>query len=538
MCGIYACLHYGNEPNSYEYKEIDVRGPDDTKVIDEKEYKLVFHRLAIVGINSGSQPFNMGNIQLMCNGEIYNYKELIDEYKLPNKTGSDCEVILHMYKMFGLERTLNEIRGEFAFILINKETGILHFARDPIGIKPLFMNTVYDNNKIKYMELASLVKGFSLQKARCEHVLPGTLYTYDISKHILNSQRYLELKYVPDEKVTKEVIYEKLEQAVIKRIKQTERPFGFFLSGGIDSCTTLSIAMKSGLLVEKPYVFTFGFHENAPDVINAKVFVNWLKNKYGKNCIEWHLVIKTVEEGLSLLPEVIRVLETYDTTTIRASTPMYMLSRYIRDNTNVKVLLSGEGSDELFGGYLYNLYTPNKYAFRSEIINALNNLYVYDVLRADRSTSHCGLEVRPPFLDIDLINTVLKSAELLPSKTTTKKLLRDIIEMYNLLPDEILYGRKEAFSDAVGLNWLDSVKKHTTLLLSEGKNEELEFSPHIKPKGNTEKYFQTVFSVIFPNKWHLLPKIWLPNQDWVNTNGESSARALSIYTNPENKKQK
>ena len=531
MCGIYACFHHGSQPDEYKYQKISPRGPDETNILDEAEYKLVFYRLAIMGVKSGSQPFQLDKVQLICNGEIYNYRELERKYNFNNKTGSDCEVILHMYYLFGIERTLNEIRGEFAFILVDNNIKVVHFARDPIGVKPLYINSLVDKKTGHHemMELSSLIKGFSNELGKCEHVLPGYLYTYDINKHILSHQKYIELKYMPNPFITKNHIYEKLERAVLKRIIQSERPLGFFLSGGIDSCTILSIAMKSGLLQEAPHVFTFGFDKNAHDVKMAKIMVDWLKNKYGEKCLKWHLVIEPVENGLAILPEVINMLETYDTTTIRASTPMYMLSKYIRDNTNVKVLLSGEGSDELFGGYLYNLYAPNEHAFRSEIISSLNNLYIYDVLRADHSTAECGLEVRPPFLDIDLINTVLSCDLLRMSKTTTKKLLRDTINIFNILPEEILNSRKEAFSDAVGLNWLDEVKKYSYNQMIKYNDVTNDESPHIKPKGVTEWYFQKLFSESFTNKWHLLPSIWLPNQLWVNTDGESSARVLPAY---------
>ena len=533
MCGIYACFHHGNQPNEYKYENIKNRGPDETNIIDDNDYKIVFHRLAIVGIKGGSQPFQINNIQLICNGEIYNYRELEKKYNLINTTGSDCEVILHMYCLFGIEKTLNEIRGEFAFILVDKNINVVHFVRDPIGIKPLYINSVIDEKTKKYnmLELSSIIRGFADKINNCEHVLPSYIYTYDINKRILSNQKYVELKYTPNLFINKYNIYERLENAIIRRITQSERPLGFFLSGGIDSCTVLSIAMKSGLLKGTPHVFTFGFDKNAHDVKMAKIMVDWLKKKYGDNCLEWHCVIEPVETGLNILPEVINMLETYDTTTIRASTPMYILSKYIRDNTDVKVLLSGEGSDELFGGYLYNLYAPNEYAFRSEILNALNNLYIYDVLRADRSTAECGLEVRPPFLDIDLINTVLSCDELKSSKVTTKKLLRDTIKIFNILPDEILNGRKEAFSDAVGLDWLDEIEKYANKQLNvynivENSNG---LSQHNKPKGITEYYFQKIFSELFPNKWYILPKIWMPNQSWVDTGGESSARVLPIY---------
>jgi len=538
MCGIYACFHHGNSDNYYQYNTNRSRGPDETRVLDRANYKFVFHRLAIVSVENGHQPFASDNVDLMCNGEIYNYRELEEEYGLPNNSGSDCEVILHLYRMFGIEQVLNLIKGEFAFILSDKKQNLVHFARDPIGIKPLYicykpMCSELVNNKIAVLELSSTIRSMFLYYSNdAYHVKPGTLYTYDMKHKTISSQVYKTFNYAPfyEEKSSYNIIYDELKKAVIKRITQTERPFGFFLSGGIDSCAVLSIAMESGKLKEKPKVFTFGFYDSAPDVKMAKVMVSWLKQKYGENCLEWHLVIEPIENGLQIIPEVILALETYDTTTIRASTPMYMLSKYISEKTNVKVLLSGEGSDELFGGYLYNMYAPNNFAFRAEIINSLNNLYYYDVLRADRTTAACGLEVRPPFLDIDLISVVLNSPELKNGKKT-KQLLRNILADNKILPLPILEGRKEAFSDAVGLDWQEQVEKRATLIME--TIDQNDYSPHIVPTSNTAKYFQYLFLELVGRQWNILPKLWLPNQLWVNTGSEPSARALSIYSNPE-----
>lgn len=523
MCGIYS--YFGEKTldveNKGNYEKIKLRGPDETVMHKLDDGICVFHRLAINDIGDGQQPFVFGNYTLLCNGEIYNHKELSKQYNITTKSKSDCEIIIHLYELLGIEHTVRLLDGEFAFILIDNKEKVTHFARDYIGIKPLYYREVIKDSKTIELELSSNIKGM-YDNTDVQHVLPGTIYTYDRTFNILCSQKYKCLTYLPMS--ADNDIFKALQVAVTKRITNSDREVGFFLSGGIDSCTVLSIAMKSQLLKYPVNVYTFGFNENAPDAVAAKKMITWLKEKYGDESINWHLVIDSVENGIKTLPEVINVLETYDTTTIRASTPMYMLSKYISEKTpNVKVLLSGEGSDELFGGYLYNKYCPNVWSFRSEIINALNNLYVYDVLRADRVTADCGLEVRPPFLDYNLVNTVLSSNNLTHETSDTKQLLRDILKTNNVLPDVILYSRKEAFSDAVGLNWQDAIAEYSVLYKNKNQNEKIKYS------NPTEFFFRDVFYKLYKDMFHILPKLWLPNQSWVFTGNEPSARALSVY---------
>jgi asparagine synthase (glutamine-hydrolysing) len=291
----------------------------------------------------------------------------------------------------------------------------------------------------------------------------------------------------------------------------------------------LGIALKYYLdknVAVKFDVFTFGFSNEAPDVISAKLAIGWFNERY-PNCINWHLVIRTIEEGLNTLPAVIDAVETYDTTTIRASTPMYLLSKYIA-TTNVKVIISGEGSDELFGGYLYFKHAPNEVAFRAEILTLLNNLFYFDALRADRSTAAHGLEVRPPFLDRTFVNAVLGHRNLKPG-TNTKQLLRDIFEHMDIIPKEILHGRKEAFSDAVGLLWKDSIGVWCDGFKYDPTLEKLFVSLGIPPETSEMKYYQYMFGTKYYSAYHITPTLWLPNQTWVKTGVEPSARVLPNY---------
>lgn len=647
MCGIYACINNrycenGSEEKNYilcdKHNVLTKRGPDETTIIDLDDCMMAFYRLAIVGVASGHQPFNIDGIRMICNGEIYNYKDLIYKHELKTSTSSDCEVILHMYIKYGIEYTVQQLDGEFAFVLFDEKKRLVHFARDYMGIKPMYYATIHkesDDNKVVMLELASSINAMNLGN-KANHVLPRKIYTYDMENHVLSDMAYLTLIGSYNYSVN-DVIAKSLTDGILKRITQTERPVGFLLSGGLDSSLVLALALdvkcqfyynkfvfnlideyKKGFvscscnglceinhktsyttfvyrdITEKsdscvghcndcicklcddvqaarrlfmPKVFTFGFSHTAPDVISAKTVVDFLYKKYGK-CFDWHLVIQDLEDGLKALPEVIETLETYDTTTIRASTPMYLISKYISQNTDVKVLISGEGSDELFGGYLYFKYAPNDQAFRSEIIKLLNDLYMYDVLRADRTTAAWGLEVRPPFLDYHLVTNVLNSKNLVKGVNTTKELLRTCFADKDLLPNEILWGKKEAFSDAVGLSWKDSIAQYASIKIKNSPNNKLvevyhnkknlydiddalynlyeefkdelnkpnsifnssfDYCNHIKPVTDEMKYFQMLFHGLCQGAYHLLPSLWLPNQSWVKTGVEPSARVLTVY---------
>lgn len=530
MCGIYFCYHRGHGQPQVNHDELSRRGPDATKVINEVDFFAAFYRLAIVGVTDGMQPFEFEDCVLLCNGEIYNHNEL-SARSSQSTTGSDCECIIWMYKKYGIEYTVRELDGEFAFVLYDKKSGLIHFARDRFGRKPLFYSAFLDEtdeNKVEGIEMSSTYSGLANDACR-EIVIPGYLYTYDVKNKDLAIQLYHVFMYNPIHSSLDD-IYMALYNGVVNRITQSERPVGFLLSGGFDSSLVLSMALESGRMSQPPHVFTIGFEEKASDVIAAERMVDWLKQKYGKDCLIWHKVILPLESGLKRIDEVILALETYDTTTIRASTPMYLISEYIAKNTDVKVVLSGEGSDELFGGYLYFKFAPNDVSFRAEIVSLLQNLYLYDVLRADRSTAAHGLEIRTPFLDDELVKTVLTCTKLKTSKNTTKQLIRDVVAPYNLLPNEILHGKKEAFSDAVGLSWKEAISKYATEQM--GQITEREYSPHIEPVNDEAKYFQYLFNRYFPQSWHLLPKLWLPNQGWVATGSEPSARVLSVYGKP------
>lgn len=517
MCGIYFCRKYKKRIPAQKHSCLTNRGPDSRQIVETDDYLAAFYRLAIVGVESGMQPFILGDCILLCNGEIYNHLELEQRYGLSCVTKSDCECILHLYKKVGIDQVLQDLNGEFAFVLYDAGESQMYFARDRLGRKPLFWA-----HSDEYTEVCSLYAG--LGSSYKSQVTPGLLYHVETDTGTLHITRYHKFACRPS-KVDRTQIMQAFIKEVQMRVCQSERPVGFLLSGGFDSSLVLSVALKYVSFATPPHVFTIGFDENAPDVKSAEIMVRWLRKTYGDDCIVWHRVIMPLSDGLSAIPHVVGVLETYDTTTIRASTPMYLISKYIQEKTDVRVVLSGEGSDELFGGYMYFKYAPSDEAFRREIIDRLHELYLYDVLRADRTTADCGLEVRTPFLGDEFVRLVLSSDELVRCKSNTKELIRATVEGTGLLPEEILHGKKEAFSDAVGMSWKDAIQLYCEKVVL----PDFEHSKYIAPQTKEMYYFQFLFESKFPKSWHLLKKLWLPPQDWVKTGVEPSARVLAAY---------
>lgn len=519
MCGI----HFIHGAEASTSNSLHNRGPDDVRIIQTPEYTATFHRLAIVGVEDGMQPFDTEASLFMCNGEIYNHQEIAERHELKMTTHTDVECIIRLYEQFEPEEFVSQLSGEFAFCIFDKGKKVIHFCRDKLGRKPLFY-CMGDT----FMEVGSLLK--SMRRSEdCTQVVPGVLYTYDVKSHILSEQPYHQFIFTMDKHITHTMLYDSFVQAVRVRVTQTERAIGFLLSGGFDSSLVLSVALEYHMLKQPPHVFTIGFAEDASDVLASAKFVEWLREKHGPECINYHKVILPLEQGHRAIVPVIEALETYDTTTIRASVPMYLISQYIAKNTDVKVLISGEGSDELFGGYLYFKYAPNDQAMRSEIVKLLTNLYKYDVLRADRSTSEHGLEVRTPFLHDEFVEMVLSSKLMRHSKTTTKVLIRDVVKNLSILPDFILHGRKEAFSDAVGFSWKDSIEEYCSNMLKNVRRELFPAqSPYIDATTDETRYYHQVFYSKFKN-WNVLTELWLPNQAWVKTGAEPSARALPCH---------
>jgi asparagine synthase (glutamine-hydrolysing) len=517
MCGIFCLI---NNANIQDFRKLKHRGPDHSEIrqIDDKVV-CGFHRLSIIGTNdsNANQPFENDRYVLICNGEIFNYKELIDNFLLPVKSESDCEVILHLITKFKLEDMLEMLDGEFAFILYDKETRKIICGRDPIGVRPLFVGFNLENDDlgcIESMGFASEAKGLSIFK-HIEQIPAGHISILNIETMNISLIKYFNIALhksfvFPHEihiNTYKKYVQQYLTRAVHKRL-MSNVPIGTFLSGGLDSSLITALAYKKDPTIHS---FSIGL-ENSVDVIAAKKVVEHI----GMPKAHHHIVNFTVDQGLSAIRNVIYTLETYDVTTIRASIPQYLLSKYIRENTNIRVLLSGEGADELFSGYIYSKCAPSPLDLRRDCIRLLTELIYFDNLRTDRTTAAWGLEVRAPFLDKFLVRLVLNGDPILNScyDKQEKLLLRESFSHSNLLPSAILYRPKEAFSDAVSSteqSWYMSVVSYIDSLISEGDVSMAIFEYPINPPLTKEAlFYRRIFDEFFPKRDNLIPHYWMP----------------------------
>ena len=467
MCGIFFFSHRGaiDKKAIYDYFNcIKHRGPDHTSYVILSKFGytvfLGFHRLAIIDPSPKTNSILVDEeVYLACNGEIYNYRYLIDKYKLPIKTGSDCEVILQLYKHHPQRwpRILQELDGVFAFVLYDQNIGSLFISRDRIGVRPLFeaMNdtTITFASEAKAVPLCNVTP---YPPGVYKHInLLDTLSIVEECKWYDYSS-FSNVSYV----TAQEIIKTLFTDAVKKRLV-ADRPIGFLVSGGLDSSLVAAVAQR--LIGKKITTFSIGL-SGSPDLVAAAKVATFLGSNH-------HEIIISTDDIIKALPKVVYHAETFDITTIRASIPMYLISKYISENTDCKVIFSGEGADELFGGYLYFHKAPSFQEFQSETECLINELYKYDVLRADRTTAAWGLELRVPFLDVDLLNFVTSIDpvhKMAHTHKIEKAILRDAFHGY--LPNEILYRQKEAFSDGVGHKSVEALKEHAAGVCADWEN--------------------------------------------------------------------
>lgn len=495
------------------------RGPDDTRIIANDSVILGFHRLAIMGLtDDGMQPFSLGKDMVVCNGEIYGFREIKEKLqpKYTFKSDSDCEIILPLYREFGLEM-FKRLDSEFAMILYDSKQDKLIAARDPIGIRPLF----YGYGKSGKIAFASEAKNLV---ALCDKVMPFPPGHYYIDGKFV---RYCDVtsveEYVDgslDEICGK--IHDKLVKGIEKRL-DADAPLGFLLSGGLDSSLVCSIAQKS---LGKPIkTFAIGMSEDAIDLKYAKEVAEYIGSDHSE-------IIITKDDVLSSVEEVVKVLETFDITTVRASIGMYLICKAIRERSDVRVLLTGEISDELFG-YKYTDFAPSAEEFQKEAVKRISELYMYDVLRADRCISANSLEARVPFGDLDFVKYVMSIS---PSKKLNtygkgKYLLRRAFEG-DYLPESILYREKAAFSDAVGHSMVDYLKEYAEKKYSDEQFEKLsdKYSYHAKPFTKESLLYREIFEKYYPKQAEMISDFWMPNKSWKGCDvSDPSARVLSNY---------
>ena len=509
MCGIVAAFgeKIGTQSMRQQVlsmsKKIRHRGPDWSGIYVSDNAIMAHERLSIVDPQSGGQPLKTKDedVILTVNGEIYNHqdirKELADEYEF--QTGSDCEVVLALYKKYGSD-FLERLSGIFAFALYDKTNDYFLVARDPIGVIPLYLG--YDDNGNTFF--ASELKALEGYCKEIEPFLPG--HCYDSTTREMKQwykRDWQSYDAVKDNVSDIDVLRNALEDAV-KRQLMSDVPYGVLLSGGLDSSVISAIANKfSRRRIEtqsqqeawwpRLHSFAVGL-KGAPDLAAARKVADYIGTVH-------HEINYTVQEGLDAIRDVIYYIETYDVTTVRASTPMYLLARVIK-SMGSKMVLSGEGADEIFGGYLYFHKAPNAKEFHEETVRKISKLHLYDCLRANKSLSAWGVEGRVPFLDKEFLDVAMRlnpEDKMSKDGKMEKWILRKAFEDY--IPKEIAWRQKEQFSDGVGYSWIDSLKEITASRVSDEmmRNAARRF-PINTPRNKEEYYYRTIFEELFPSQ--------------------------------------
>lgn len=494
------------------------RGPDRTRVSSVPGGYLLFHRLSIMGLSdSGMQPFFLGGDAVVCNGELYGFREM--KRKLfPDFTfasGSDCELLLPLYQKYGVSM-FSMLDAEFALVLFDHKTGSLLAARDPIGIRPLFYGFDADG-KIAFASEAKALSGIF---TGVRPFPPGCYY--QDGAFIRYSEPTAVSSYSTDglDAATRN-IREKLTEGVLKRL-DADAPLGFLLSGGLDSSLVCAIAQRA---LKKPIrTFAIGMEGDAIDLKYAREVADALGTDHTE-------VIMTRADVLSALPEVVRTLESYDITTIRASIGMYLVCKYIHEHTDIRVLLTGEISDELFG-YKYTDFAPSAEAFQQEAKKRVDELYMYDVLRADRCISAHSLEARVPFGDLDFVRYVMGLDPAIKQNVygKGKYLLRRAFED-GYLPERILWREKAAFSDAVGHSMVDDLKAYAETRYTDAAfHEACMRYDHARPFTKESLLYRELFESFYPGQSCWIADFWMPNKSWKGCDvADPSARVLSNY---------
>ena len=538
MCGIVAILNVKEQTHELRDKALKMsqkirhRGPDWSGIYCGGSAILAHERLSIVDPESGGQPlFSPDRKQVLAvNGEIYNHQEIRRRYagQYEFQTGSDCEVILALYREKGID-FLEDLSGIFAFVLYDEEENEFLIARDPIGVIPLYIG--YDSDGTVYV--ASELKALEGQCERYEPFLPGhyfwsgecrtenvefatalegsaestaeansTPYTLHSKLKRYYKRDWFDYDAVKDNPASVEAIRDGLTAAV-KRQLMSDVPYGVLLSGGLDSSVISALAEKfsehrieddSKTRAYWPRLHSFAVGlKGAPDLAKAKLVADHIGTVH-------HEINYTIQEGLDAIRDVIYFIETYDVTTVRASTPMYLLARVIK-SMGIKMVLSGEGADEIFGGYLYFHKAPTAKDFHEETVRKLGKLHLYDCLRANKSLSAWGVEGRVPFLDKEFLDVAMRTnpeAKMCPGKTMEKKIVREAFA--DMLPEEVAWRQKEQFSDGVGYSWIDTLKAVTTAAVSdEQMAHAAERFPINPPKNKEEYYYRSIFAEHFPS---------------------------------------
>ncbi|MDE5748640.1 MAG: asparagine synthase B [Acetatifactor sp.] len=495
------------------------RGPDDSRIVDTGKGLLGFHRLAIMGLTpAGMQPFSLGKSYLVCNGEIYGFEKmreaLSDKYSF--QSDSDCEILLPLYREHGVEM-FRMLDAEFACILYDGDTQEYIAARDPIGIRPLYYGYDGEGTILFASEAKNLV-------GLCGEIRPFPPGHYYKGGEFVCYRDMTKVKTVceDDLETVCENIHDKLVAGIEKRLV-ADAKVGFLLSGGLDSSLVCAVAARKSKAPIR--TFAIGMSEDAIDLKYARQVADYIGSEHTE-------VIITKEDVLASLEEVIHLLGTYDITTIRASIGMYLVCKAIHEQTDIRVLLTGEISDELFG-YKYTDFAPSAEEFQQEAQKRIGELHMYDVLRADRCISVNSLEARVPFGDLDFVEYVMAVA---PEKKLNtygkgKYLLRHAFEKGGYLPDEILWREKAAFSDAVGHSMVDHLKEYAQEFYTAEEYEEKCLAyDHARPFTKESLLYREIFEKYYPGQSGMVVDFWMPNKSWEGCDvNDPSARVLSNY---------
>ena len=508
MCGIVSIFNIQEQTKELREKALKMsqkirhRGPDWSGIYCGKSAILAHERLSIVDPESGRQPLfsTYGKQILAVNGEIYNHQEIRKQFegKYEFQTGSDCEVILALYREKGIN-FIEDLSGIFAFALYDEEKDEFLVARDQIGVIPLYIG--FDSDGKVYV--ASELKALEGQCERYEPFLPGHYYwSKEPGMKRWYQRDWMDYEAVKNNPASSEEIRQALRSAVKKQM-MSDVPYGVLLSGGLDSSVISAITesfaenriednSQSKAWWPRLHSFAVGL-KGAPDLAKARMVADHIGTVH-------HEINYTIQEGLDAIRDVIYFIETYDVTTVRASTPMYLLARVIK-SMGIKMVLSGEGADEIFGGYLYFHKAPSAEEFHKETVRKLSKLYLYDCLRANKSLSAWGVEGRVPFLDKEFLDVAMRTnpeAKMCPGKTMEKKIVREAFS--DMLPEEVAWRQKEQFSDGVGYSWIDTLKKMTEELVSaEQMAHAAERFPINTPMCKEEYYYRSIFEEHFPS---------------------------------------
>jgi len=556
MCGIFGTYHH---PAPQEYrkqalqlsKRIRHRGPDWSGLVIKNDTVLCHERLAIVGLDSGAQPLQTpdGRYSLTVNGEIYNHNFLRQEFPdYAFATESDCESILPLFEKYDTA-VAGKLDGFFGFVLYDSVKDRVYAARDPIGITSMYMGRSSKQPGTLYF--ASELKCLTEDCDQIEIFPPGHFYDSNVGGFTrYYSPRWWDPEYIPTQPADLIQIRDSLVKAVRKRL-MTEVPYGVLLSGGLDSSLIASIAAResrnaivdvgtnhhmAGINADGRLFNTSGSRiqsfaiglPGAPDLLAARQVAEFIGSVHHEHTF-------TIEEGLNALADVIYNLETFDVTTVRASTPMFLLSRKIKAQ-GVKMVLSGEGSDEIFGGYLYFGAAPSPKAFHQECVQRIKNLHYADCLRANKSTMAWGLEARVPFLDknfLDVCMNIRAEDKMITKDHIEKYILRKAFDNDEFLPKDILWRQKEQFSDGVGYSWIDSLKDTAERVVTDEmmQNPKPEWGNDV-PQTKEAYWYRSIFDEMFPKNTKAAASTvlrWIPKAEW-GCDADPSGRYVKSHT--------